>query len=121
MTADPVMAVVRVKAPAEVDPYVLEAELTRAICTRSMTAEVVLLPSWRRGSRRGMRRYGFVAALSAPAARSASELTGTAEKVLRKALRTRFGSAASAKVRLARSAHEVDVLWCSVRGTPRRP
>ncbi|TQM01714.1 hypothetical protein FB558_8616 [Pseudonocardia kunmingensis] len=28
---DPVMVVVRVKGPAEVDPYVREAELTRAI------------------------------------------------------------------------------------------
>ncbi|MCW2719238.1 hypothetical protein [Pseudonocardia sp.] len=41
--ADVVMAVVRVKAPAEVDPYLIGAELTRAIFNqtlRDMTAEV---------------------------------------------------------------------------------
>ena len=31
--AEAVMAVVHVKAPAELDPYVIEAELTRAICS----------------------------------------------------------------------------------------
>lgn len=121
MAADPVMVVLRVKAPAEVDPHVLGAELTRAICTAPMTAEVAVLPSSRPRTKRGLRRHGFVAVLSAPEARSALELTSAVEKVLRKVLRRKFGSASSAKVRSARSPDEVDAFWCSVRGTPRRP
>ena len=118
--ADPVMTVVRVQAPVEVDPNVLEAELTRAICTCRMTAEVTVLPNWRRRTKDGLRRHGFVAVLSGPRAKSASELTSAAEKALRKALRRKFGMAATAKMRLVRSTDEVGIFWCGVRGTPRR-
>jgi hypothetical protein len=121
MVADAVMAVVRVTAPAEVDPYTLEAELTRAICARPMSAELALLPSWRRRVKGGMHQHGFVAVLCAARASSASELTRAAEKIACKAVRRRFGSSASAKVRPARSAEEIDAFWCSLRGTPRRP
>lgn len=121
MGADPVMVVVRVKAPAEVDPYTLEAELTRAICARPMTAELVLLPSWRRRSEGGLRRHAFVALLCAARTSKPAKLTRAAEKIMGKAVRKRFGSAASAKVRPARSPDEIDAFWCSVRGTPRRP
>ncbi|TWF78227.1 hypothetical protein FHX44_114147 [Pseudonocardia hierapolitana] len=120
MGADPVMVVVRVKAPADVDPYTLEAELTRAICARPMTAELVLLPSWRRRSEGGLRRHDFVALLCAARTRSPSELTRAAEKIMGKAVRKRFGVAASAKVRPARSPEEIDAFWCSLRGTPCR-
>jgi hypothetical protein len=121
VVADPVMAVVRVKAPAEVDPYTLEAELTRAICARPMAAELALLPSWRRRVTGGLHQHGFVAVLCAARSSSASELTSAAEKIVRRALRERFGPSASAKVRPALSAEEIDAFWCSLRGTPRRP
>ncbi|GAA1265394.1 hypothetical protein GCM10009609_30730 [Pseudonocardia aurantiaca] len=120
---DPVMAVVRVKAPADIDPHVLEAELTRAIhwySSRPMTAEVALLPTWRRRTKGGMRRHGFVAVLCAPTAGNAGELTRVAQDALRKSLRKRFGAAATAKVRPARSSDEIDTYWCSLRGTPHR-
>jgi hypothetical protein len=64
--ADVVMAVVRVKAPAEVDPYLIGAELTRAICNqtlRDMTAEVTLLSAGGARHRRQLRHHGFVAVL----------------------------------------------------------
>jgi hypothetical protein len=121
MGADHVMAVVRVKAPADVDPYTLEAELTRAVCARPMTAELVLLPSWRRPAEGGLRRYGFAALLCTARASSPSELTRAAEKIMGKAVRKRFGRAASAKVRPARSPEEINAFWCSLRGTPCRP
>ena len=121
MVADAVMAVVRVRTPAEVDPYMLEAELTRAICARRMSAELALLPSWRRRVKSGMHQHGFVAVLSAPQASTASELTNAAEKIVCTAVRERFGSSASAKVRPARSTEEIDAFWCSLRGTPCRP
>lgn len=121
MVADPVLAVVRVEAPADVDPHALAAELTRAVCARPMTAELAPLPSWRRRSEGGLQRHGFVAVLCSARPSSAGELTRAAEKVMRKAVRKRFGSSASAKVRPARSAEEIDVFWCSLRGTPCRP
>jgi hypothetical protein len=121
MAADPVMAVVRVTAPADVDPYVLEAELTRAIWQRSMSAELALLPSARRAKGGRLRQHGFVAVLCTANPRREQELTGDTEKALRKALRRRFGPGATAKVRLARSDDEVETAWCSVRGTPHRP
>jgi hypothetical protein len=118
--ADPVMVVVRVKAPMQVDPHVLAAELTRAICACPMTAELTLLPSWRR-PKKGLRKYAFVAVLRTSAADCAAELVGVAETALREAVRREFGSSASASVRPVRSDVEVDAYWCSVRGTPHRP
>ncbi len=120
MVAEPVMAVVRVTAPADVDPHVLGAELTRAVWKRSMSAELALLPAWRHRTKRGLRRHGFVAVLCAAQPRPDHELTAAAQKALRKALRRRFGPAATAKVRLAGSESEVEACWCSVRGTPHR-
>ncbi|OLT19334.1 hypothetical protein BJF78_11415 [Pseudonocardia sp. CNS-139] len=122
MGADPEMAVVRVKAPADVDPYVLEAELTRAVAgsrARPMTAELTLLPSVRRSGGR-FRRHLFVALLCTPTARPADELAAAVQKTLRKSLRRRFGADASAKVRPPRSGDEIDVCWLGVRGTPHR-
>jgi DsbC/DsbD-like thiol-disulfide interchange protein len=121
--ADPVMAVVRVKAPVDADPYVLEAMLTRAICEaggRPVSAEVTLLPNWRRTTKRGLCRHGFVALLHSPTGAPAADLIRTAEKASRAAIRARFGTAATAKVRSVTAAREVLAYWCSVRGTPHR-
>jgi hypothetical protein len=116
---EPVMAVVRVKAPAQVDPHELAAELTRAICTAPMSAELTPLPAWRRSTKR-MRKHGFIAVLCSTAPCS-TEVTRAAEAAARKAVRRRFGPGASAEVRAVRDALEVDAYWCSVRGNPRRP
>ncbi len=94
MTADPVMAVVRVKAPADADPHVLEAELTRAICAGGelpVSAEVTLLPARRRKSTGEMRRHWFVALLHSPAHVAAADLVRIAEKASRKAVRRGSG------------------------------
>lgn len=125
MTArvDPVMAVVRVKAPADADPYVLEAVLTRAMCgagDRPVSAEVALLPTWRRTIKRGLCRHGFVALLHSPTGAPAGDLIRTAEKASRAAIRARFGAGASAKMRTVTAADELLAYWCSVRGTPHR-
>jgi hypothetical protein len=120
---DPVMAVVRVKAPEDADPYVLEALLTRALCGaggRPVSAEVTLLPTWRRTSKRGLRRHGFVALLHSATDAPPGELIRTAQKASRDVIRARFGSAASAKVRPVTAAPELTAYWCSVRGTPHR-
>jgi hypothetical protein len=120
---EPVMAVVRVKAPEDVDPYVLEALLTRALSGaggRPVSAEVVLLPTWRRKCKRGLCRHGFVALLHSAPDAPAPELVRAAQKASRAALRARFGQAASAKVRPVTAAREVLAYWCSVRGTPHR-
>jgi len=117
------MAVVRLEVPMDADPHVLEAVLTRAICgaaKRPMSAEVALLPNWRRKARSGMRRHAFVALLSTSSGAHAQDLIRSARKVARAAVRERFGSDASAKVRPARAGREVLAFWCSVRGTPHR-
>jgi hypothetical protein len=118
--ADPVMVVMRVKAPAQVDPHVLAAELTRAICTCAMTAELTLLPSWRR-SKKSMRKHAFVAVLRTSTPDCAAELAGAAQTAAREAVRREFGPTATASVRPVRPGTEVDAYWCSVRGTPHRP
>ena len=125
MTAktDPVMAVIRLEVPDDADPHILEAVLTRAICGASklpLTAEVTLLPSWRRKARCGMRRHAFVALLGSSTAVGAGDLIRTAQKAARAAVRERFGSIASAKVRPVSSGPELLAYWCSVRGTPHR-
>jgi hypothetical protein len=114
------MAVVRVKAPDPVDPHVLAAELTRAICAAPMSAELTPLPAGRRTGKR-MRRLGFVALLRAGAECSAEGVARAAEAAAREAVRRRFGPCARAKVRPVRDPVELDASWCSVRGTPRRP
>jgi hypothetical protein len=123
--AEPVMAVVRVRVPVEVDPHVLAAELTRAIWERSVAAELVSLPaaatSHRRGRDSGMRRYGFVAVLRGDRPRRDGKLARVAEKAVRKRLRHRFGSTATAQVGLPGSDTAVLAGWCSLRGTPHRP
>jgi hypothetical protein len=119
VTGQPVMAVVRVKAPAQVDPHVLAAELTRAICTGPMSAELTPLPPWRQSKKR-MRKHGFVAVLCGTTNCSA-EVTRAAEAAARAVVRRRFGPGASAEIRPVRSAAELDAYWCSVRGTPHRP
>jgi DsbC/DsbD-like thiol-disulfide interchange protein len=120
---DPVMAVIRLKVPADADPYVLEAVITRAICgavKRPMTAEVTVLPSRRRKAKGGTRRHTFVALLDSSTPTDAGALVRTAEKVSRAAVRQRFGSTASARVRPVGAGTELLASWCSVRGTPRR-
>jgi hypothetical protein len=113
------MAVVRVKAPAQLDPYVLAAELTRTIGTASVSAELTPLPAWRPSKKR-MRKHGFVAVLCGATSCSA-EVTRAAEAAVRVAVRRRFGPDASAEVRPVQNAAELDAYWYSVRGTPHRP
>ncbi len=126
MTAasEAVMAVVHVRAPAEVDPHVIGAELTRAICTnrkRPMTAEVTLAEDLRTPPRHGNRRHGFVAILSLSGGGVVDDVERRVQKVARKALRRCFGRAVSVTVKVGMSAAEADAYWCSVRGTPQRP
>ncbi len=121
--ADPVMAVIRLEVPADADPHVLEAVLTRAICGAvklPLTAEVTLLPHWRRKPKRGMRRHAYVALLASSTTARPGDLIRTAEKASRAAVRERFGSVASAKARPVSTGRELLASWCSVRGTPHR-
>ncbi|MCO1655575.1 hypothetical protein [Pseudonocardia humida] len=123
MSADPVMAVLRVRVPADVDPGVVEAELTRAFWKRSVTAELALLPSLEPAARvgeGGLRQHGFVAVLRAARPRGERKLTGVAEKAARKRLRRAFGPESNARVRLVRSGGETAAGWRSMRGTPHR-
>ncbi|WP_214404743.1 hypothetical protein [Pseudonocardia lacus] len=124
MSADPVMAVLRVRVPDDVDPAVVEAELTRAFWKRSVAAELVLLPPAGfpspRCVRSGLRQHGFIAVLSTREPEEGNRLTGVAQKAARKRLRRRFGPRATARVRLARPGPELEVGWFSMRGTPHR-
>jgi hypothetical protein len=118
-----VMAVVHVKAPAELDPYVIEAELTRAICTnrkRPMSAELTLAADARPARRHGMLRHGFVALLSFGGPELPDDMQKRVQKVARKALRRRFGPEVSARVTLGMTDTVAGAMWCSVRGTPQR-
>ena len=118
-----VMAVVHVKAPAELDPYVIEAELTRAICAdrkRPMSAELTLAADVRPPRRHGQSRHGFVALLSVGGSEPPEDLQRRLQKVARKALRKRFGPEISARVTLDMNANVIGACWCSVRGTPAR-
>jgi len=121
--AEAVMAVVHVKAPAEHDPYVIEAELTRAICTdrrQPMSAELTLAADVRPSRRHGMLRHGFVALLSVEGPAQPGDLQKRLQKVARKALRRRFGPEVSARVTLGMTDTVAGAYWCSVRGTPQR-
>ncbi|MGI5127264.1 hypothetical protein ACQEVB_10675 [Pseudonocardia sp. CA-107938] len=116
-----VMAVVHVKAPAELDPHVIEAELTRAICTyrkRPMSAELTLATEAGPPRRHGLRRHGFVALLSIRDV--PDDLEARLQKVTRKALKRRFGADATARVTLGMTDALAGAFWCSVRGTPLR-
>jgi hypothetical protein len=118
-----VMAVVHVKAPAELDPYVIEAELTRAICSnrkRPMSAELTLAADLRPVRRNGLLRHGFVALISVNGPELPDDLQARLQKVARKALRRRFGPAVSARVTLEMNDAVAGAFWCSVRGTPAR-
>jgi hypothetical protein len=118
------MAVVHVKAPADLDPHIIEAELTRAISTnrkRPMTAELTLVEEIRTPSRLGNRRHGFVAILSLHGDALPADLERRLQKVARKALRRCFGQEVSATVKVGMSAAEACACWCSVRGKPQRP
>jgi hypothetical protein len=121
-----VMAVVHVKAPAEIDPHLIEAELTRAICTnrkRPMSAELELVEEVRPRPRRGHgpRRHRYVAMLSLSGDELPDDLECRIGKVARKALRRRFGLEVTASVKLGINATDTGAYWCSVRGRPQRP
>ncbi len=118
-----VMAVFHVKAPADVDPHVLGAELVRAISSnRKRPVSVELTLAAGNGERGGRQhhRHGFVAMLTSRGRYGFDDLARTLQKVARKALRRRFGGEVSVKVDLEISALEASAYWCSVRGTPHR-
>ena len=121
---NPVMAVVRVKAPAETDPHILEAALVRAVCHDGeppMSAEILWLPAWRKKVRSGQRHFGFIAVLCSRVPVQTSELIRGAERAAARALRGRFGEKTSTRMRQASHPRELSALWCTVRGAPRRP
>jgi hypothetical protein len=116
------MVLLRVKAPAAADPYVLGAELTRAICTdgrRPLTAELEWVPAWTPAPRAERRRFVFVAVLRGPRQTEAEELTSAAERSAKRALKRMFGKAAGAKARPA-AGLEIPTFWCAFRGTPHK-
>ena len=118
-----VMAVMHVNAPPEIDPHLIGAELTRALCrggTRPMTAELGLAGEVHRRLPVRVRRHGFVALLSLPAEAGAEDLARRVRKRARKALRRRFGADVSTEVKTDISAREAAAFWGTVRGTPYR-
>jgi hypothetical protein len=122
-TTDAVMAVVHVTAPSDVDPCVIEAELTRAISAHrklAMTAEISRADEVRPQPRRGPHRHGFVAVLSPADDTSFRDVTRRVEKAMRKALRRRFGRDVSARVSTEMTAAQQAAYWCTLRGTPHR-
>jgi hypothetical protein len=121
-STEPVMALLRVKAPADVDPHVLEAALTRAICTdaeRPLTAELEWVPAWKAASRATTRRFVFVAVLRGSRQACAEDLAAAVERSARRALKRMFGKSTSAKARPAADP-EVATFWCAFRGTPHK-
>ncbi|MCE0766368.1 hypothetical protein LWC35_26200 [Pseudonocardia kujensis] len=121
-STEPVMALLRVKAPADVDPHVLEAALTRAICTdpdRPLTAELEWVPAWRPAARAATRRFVFVAVLRGPRRSEAEDLAAAAERSAKRALKRMFGKAAGAKARPAADP-ELEPFWYAFRGTPHK-
>jgi transposase len=125
-TSDAVMAVVHVTASPAVDPYAIEAELSRAISAHRklpMTAEVSRADEVRPMLRRVPHRHGFVAVLSLADGTSwdGDKIARRVQKAVRKALRRRFGEDVSARVSIATTAAEQSVYWCTLRGTPHRP
>lgn len=120
---DPILAVVHVTAPPQIDPCVIEAELANAISlqrTLSMTAEVALADDPRPREPRRPRSHGFVVVLSLSTDVPTDEVVRRVEKTIRKALRRRFGPAVSAEVttEMTRASHAA--YWCTMRGTPDR-
>jgi hypothetical protein len=115
----PCLALLRVKAPAGVDPHVLEAALTRALTSdaeRPMTAELEWLPAWREGRGR-RRRYAYVAVLQGSG--PPQELARSAQRSAKRQVRRMFGGKCTARARPAEG-RELSALWCSVRGTPHK-
>lgn len=120
----PVMAVIRVEAPAGVEAHSVEAELTRALHShekRPVTVELSLADGTGPWPRSGPARYAFVAVLTTAGRAAPAELAARVEKVARKAIRRRFGRPAAARVRTELSDAEAGAYWHSVRGTPHRP
>jgi hypothetical protein len=118
-----VMAVMHVHAPPEIDPHLIGAELTRALCRsgrRPMTAELGLAGETEERLPERPRRHGFVALLSLPADAGAEDLGRRVRKLARKALRRRFGTDVSAEVKTDISPREAAAFWCTVRGLPYR-
>lgn len=121
--SEAVMAVVHVKAPTDVDPHAIAAELTRALHSHRkypMTAELsvahdVITPP--HGCEH--QRHGFVVMLSF-CGDGPKKLRRHVRKVARKALRHRFGQNLAADVRTKMTAAELAAYWCTVRGTPHR-
>jgi hypothetical protein len=121
-SAEPVMALLRVKAPADVDPHVLEAALTRAICTdtdRPLSAELEWVPAWKAAPRGAKRRFVFVTVVRGSRQDCAEELAAAVERSAARALKRMFGKSTSAKARPAADP-EVATFWCAFRGTPHK-
>jgi hypothetical protein len=115
----PCLALLRVKAPAGVDPHVLAAALVRALTgddRRPMSAELEWLPAWREGRGR-RRRYAYVAVLQGEG--SPAELVRAAQRSAKRQVRRMFGAKCSARARLAES-RELAALWPSVSGSPHK-
>ncbi|GAY08025.1 hypothetical protein [Pseudonocardia sp. N23] len=120
-----VMAVLHVRAPVDVDPHLIAAELSRAVSghrKHRMTAEIafardVLTPSQRGSSR----PHGFVAILTFGDGGPPRRLDRRVRKIVRRSLHDRFGTDMSARVRTELSTAEVAAFWCTLRGVPHRP
>jgi hypothetical protein len=121
--AEAVMAVVHIRAPADIDPHAIEAELNRAVNAyrkQPMTAEFALARRDHTPARDARHRHGFVGILSFAGGEPPENLERRVAKVARKALRRRFGQKVSAEVRTKMTRAEVGAYWPVVRGTPRR-
>ncbi|MGD9990696.1 hypothetical protein [Pseudonocardia sp.] len=118
------MAAVHVKAPAHIDPHVIEAELARAVNgdrKHAMTAEVAFARDVITPPRRDpFRRHGFVAILTFGDGDRPRRPARRVRKIVRRALRKRFGTDMSAQVRTELTTAEIAAYWCSVRGAPHR-
>jgi hypothetical protein len=115
----PCLALLRVKAPAGVDPHVLEAALTRALTgdnRRPMSAELEWLPAWREGRGR-RRRYAYVAVLQGDG--PPADLARAAQRSAKRLVRRMFGPKCSVRARPA-EARELAALWPSVSGSPHK-
>lgn len=119
-----VMAALHVRAPADIDPHVIAAELTRAVNghrKHPMTAEVAFARDVLTPRRRGRhRRHGYVAILTFGAAGPPRRLDRRLRKIVRASLENAFGSDMAAQVRTELTPAEVSAYWCSLRGAPHR-
>lgn len=120
---EPLMAVVHVTAPPEIDPSVIEAELARALGRHRalpMTAEVTRAAEVRSGPARRPRSHGFVLALSLVDEVPSRKVAKRVQKATQKALRRRLGPGVSTQVDTELSPAEQAAYWCTLRGTPHR-